>query len=400
MTQLSNKIILDQQILIALRNDAKTVASEESSPNYFLEQMDGLLNQHLRGLDFQVKKMVKSQIIESHFRANQTIKLTYYDVAQILLNMKMPTKQVIQNFQNWILMSTEFALPYEEVIRVCLEEDFENAEKWQIVLEETLGEENDEVANFEISDAFSSHEKTLYEIQPLDDVALALGGKVSKSYRIRYGVILLYIVAISILSVTGLWAKKAATPVNISFKDACSLIYTADPTPREIEIIVKSVSSHHSEGYPNYLCFEPVNKERLKGYLKRKNSLLADEPYFSTILESSAIENVHPALLFAITGQEQGFVKRGSVNAALIVNNPFNVYHSWVEYNTDLSDSSRVAAQTVRAALEDRPKGENAFKWLNQTYAEDNKWWRGTEDIFMSIEEYIGPYHLQGLKSE
>ncbi len=386
MNQFSHKIIIDEQVLSMLREQSQSNTLSSSFQKSFLDQLDGYLNEHLRGLDFQVKRTVRNCIVETHFKANQAIKLTYYDVAQILLALDLPTKQVISNFQNWILMSTEFTLPYEEVIRVCLQEDFIHAKAWEAALAEELMIEPSEA-----SQEIIVYSEPIEVIEPVEVVV----SPSKKAYRIRYGMIALYFITITGLAATGLWYKASVKPVEVSFKDACILITSADDKSRELEVIVKSVVARNSAGYPSYLGFEPINKERLQGYLKRKNSLLADEPYFSTIIEICAVEDVHPALLFAITGQEQGFVKRGSENAALIVNNPFNVYHSWVEYNTNLKDSAKIAAKTVRASLSERPKGENAFKWLNKTYAEDNNWWKGTEDIFMSIEDYIGPYHFE-----
>lgn len=398
MTQLSNKVIINQQVLSQLRQSIEDF-SEFALKRDFLSQLDALLNDHLRGLDFQVKRQVRSQIIEQHFKAEQKIELTYYDVAKILMDLPLPTKQVVSNFQNWILMSTEYNLPFADVIRVCLEEEFDNSAQWQDALEIEVGpvaQAEEILQNQPLQDQSLEDEP----LQPADEEALPLiDVKPKPAYRIRYGMIGLYcLVLIGIAAISWYGNNRVHQARSISFADASSLVATADPTPAEIKVIVNIVAAHHSEGYPEYLAFEPVNRERLQGYLKRKNSLLAEEPYFSTIMNTCAAEDVHPVLLFAIAGQEQGFVKRGSENAALIVNNPFNVYHSWVEYNTDLKDSSRVAAITIKSALANRPKGENAFKWLNKTYAEDSKWWSGTEQIFMSIEEYLGPYHMNRIQ--
>lgn len=380
MTQLTNKIIIDHDVLQGLRDHSSSEVSKTSMQSEFTLLIDGLLNDHLRGLDFQVKRLVRNQIYESHFKANTELELNYYDVAKILINLDLPTRRVISNFQNWILMSTEYNLPFEEVIRVCLEEDFEHLTEWEAVLEESQPTMLEE-AGLE----FSESEESIQELT-------------SPKYRIRYGMIGAYIIAAVVIGIVFTQVKTNLTlSKQIGFADASSLITAIKPKPDEMIIIVKSMASHHTEGFPSYLAFEPINKERLKGYLKRKNSLLADEPYFSTIIEASAEVNIHPLLLFSIAGQEQGFVKRGSENSALIINNPFNVYHSWSEYNTDIKDSSRIAAITIRNALTKRPKGENAFKWLNKTYAEDQNWWKGAERIFLDIEEYLGPYQWRVL---
>lgn len=392
LDQLSTKLIINEQLITELRKAAQTDYNANTEQSSFLNALDSLMNQHLRGLDFKVKRVVKAQLIENHLKAESVKDMTYYDVAKVILAVDMPTKQVITNFQNWILMSTEFTLPYEEVIRVCLKEEFIHAEEWANELTELVTpvilETVEPSKVFEQTESFE--EPIIEPVEPLMSTST-----IKKKYRIRFGMIAVYLMGLTVFGLSGILFKNAVEPKEISFKDACVLLSAADDKPRELEIIVNSTTAHYSAGFPSYLGFEPVNKERLKGYLKRRNSLLAEEPYFSTIIEAAAIEDVHPALLFAITGQEQGFVKRGSENAALIVNNPFNVYHSWIEYNTNLSDASRIAAQTIRASLADRPEGENPFLWLNKTYAEDKNWWQGTEHLFLSIEAYIGPYHFE-----
>ncbi|MBC8078855.1 MAG: hypothetical protein H7X86_00800, partial [Gorillibacterium sp.] len=64
------------------------------------------------------------------------------------------------------------------------------------------------------------------------------------------------------------------------------------------------------QGMPVELQYHEIDSIAVKTYLHRRNSLLADEPYFSAIVESARKHDVHPLLLFAITGQEQGFVPK------------------------------------------------------------------------------------------
>lgn len=103
-------------------------------------------------------------------------------------------------------------------------------------------------------------------------------------------------------------------------------------------------------GPPNELTvlqYEQVNKTSLRDWLNNQDSQLADEPYFSTILSVVQEFNLHPSLLFVITGQEQGYVPRSNQNAVEIANNHFNVFHSWQDYNTDILNSSQIVARTI-----------------------------------------------------
>ena len=80
--------------------------------------------------------------------------------------------------------------------------------------------------------------------------------------------------------------------------------------------------------------YKNVNITNLKEFLNSKDSLLVEEPYFSTILSVSKDFNLNPLVMFAITGQEQSFVPKSDENAYKIANNPFNVFYSWKKYNT------------------------------------------------------------------
>lgn len=140
---------------------------------------------------------------------------------------------------------------------------------------------------------------------------------------------------------------------------------------------------------PPHLKYESIDDRKLRDWLHNRHSLLADEPYFSTMIETANKFNIHPLLLFAITGQEQGFVQRDHQNAKKIANNPFNVYHSWEDFNTNISESSQIAARTIVNLSKDRPKEVDPIQWINRKYAEDKNWWIGVSTIFTQLEEVV-----------
>ncbi|MGE4283052.1 MAG: M23 family metallopeptidase [Clostridia bacterium] len=147
---------------------------------------------------------------------------------------------------------------------------------------------------------------------------------------------------------------------------------------------------------PEELTFRAVNKNALKNWLNtERNSLLADEPYITEILDAAKSYNVDPLIMFAITGQEQGFVPRTTSNAATIANNPFNVYHSWYEYNTDITNASRIAAGTIVNLSQDNPDGVHPLLWINLRegrggYAEDQNWWVGVSRLYNQLKTEVG----------
>ena len=140
---------------------------------------------------------------------------------------------------------------------------------------------------------------------------------------------------------------------------------------------------------PARLRWQAVDAERLKEYLATRKSLLRHEPYFSTIMDAAYAFDIHPLLLFAITGQEQGFVPEDHPEAERIANNPFNVYHSWQEFNTTTEHSAAVAARTIVRLSRERPPGTDPVEWINREYAEDPLWHRGVNALFGAMERYV-----------
>lgn len=152
---------------------------------------------------------------------------------------------------------------------------------------------------------------------------------------------------------------------------------------------VKTIQERMPNELPPNLQYEHIDDGKLREWLNGRNSLLADEPYYSAILEAANKFNIHPLLLFAITGQEQGFVSKDNKNAEKIANNPFNVYHSWEDFNTNISESSQIAARTIVNLSKGRPKEADPIHWINQKYAEDKNWWKGVSTIFSQLEEVV-----------
>ncbi|AZN41945.1 glucosaminidase domain-containing protein [Paenibacillus albus] len=142
-------------------------------------------------------------------------------------------------------------------------------------------------------------------------------------------------------------------------------------------------------GLPKELRYIEVDQTKLVQFLRNKSSLLAEEPYLSAILSAAKASNIHPLLLFAITGQEQAFVPKTSKNASKIANNPFNVFHSWQEFNTTIADSAKIACKTINRISAERPADIDAFLWLNKEYAEDPNWSSGVSSIMVTMVRQI-----------
>ncbi|QSO50113.1 hypothetical protein [Alicyclobacillus mengziensis] len=145
-----------------------------------------------------------------------------------------------------------------------------------------------------------------------------------------------------------------------------------------------------------YLRYQSINPEALYQYVHQRDSVFSLSDV-ETIMNAGQQYDINPALLIAITGQEESFIPASWPAAQQIRNNPFNVYHSWQDYNTTLQNSADIAAGTLRAKLSTPPPdGEDPIHWINDpnnpdgAYAGDPNWPNGVEDIFLNIEQYLG----------
>lgn len=157
---------------------------------------------------------------------------------------------------------------------------------------------------------------------------------------------------------------------------------TAEPIP------APSIVKRKNE-LPVELRYVDIDRGRLKEFLKAKSSLLADDPYMDAIITAAREHDIHPLLLFAITGQEQAFVPRNAKNAREIANNPFNVFFSWEAFNTTIADSAGIAGNTINRLSFKRPGEIDAVTWINREYAEDPNWSKGVNSIFKAMVSRI-----------
>ncbi len=137
------------------------------------------------------------------------------------------------------------------------------------------------------------------------------------------------------------------------------------------------------------LQYREIDNQQLIRYLVNKNSSLATGNFVETLVEVASSYNVNPLLLVAITGQEQGFVPMDHQDAKSILNNPFNVYESWMDYNTDFEDSCKIAAATIVNLSKDRPDDTDPIEWINRKYAEDENWHLGVTYFLNDLNEWM-----------
>ncbi|SDX78058.1 hypothetical protein [Paenibacillus sp. CF384] len=183
----------------------------------------------------------------------------------------------------------------------------------------------------------------------------------------------------------GWWTLQPPTsPAAIPVKTGQPLVVSR-PVSQPPDAVVQKYKNE----LPGELRYVEINKERLVQYLAGKSSLLAEEPYLSTIVNAAKDHDIHPLLLFAITGQEQAFVPKSHKDAKKIANNPFNVFHSWKEFNTTISESAKIASNTIVHKSQGRPDDIDALTWINTKYAEDVNWSKGVRTILEAMKRQI-----------
>ncbi|MDQ6418063.1 hypothetical protein RB620_01305 [Paenibacillus sp. LHD-117] len=149
---------------------------------------------------------------------------------------------------------------------------------------------------------------------------------------------------------------------------------------------------------PAELRYAEVDRALMEAYLNDRGSILADAPYLNAIIQTARDFDIHPAVLFAITGQEQSFVPRSHKKAKEIANNPFNVFYSWEKFNTTIEQSSAIAARTINRLSKDKPTDMDPFVWINREYAEDPNWSIGVRSIFSDIMATLDASPPLGIK--
>lgn len=153
---------------------------------------------------------------------------------------------------------------------------------------------------------------------------------------------------------------------------------------------IKFFSNYTKKNIPLEFQYKEINYLAFIEFLdKEKKSLLIEDNYIDIIDSLSKQNNINPILLFAIIGQEQGFVNKNNNQASKIINNPYNVYNSWKKYNTDLEDSTTICINTILTASKNRPQNEDFLEWLNKTYAEDENWSIGVKKLYIQLQSFI-----------
>lgn len=370
--ELKNKKIIadyDIQILKNYINKKYSYADTKEKAKILSNTIHHILDSNLKELPDEYRQTIKMDILKSTFSQNKT-SIFMYDA----FNCCIKNEYLKQNFRKEIL----------KWINAHLKNKIqENDLNVYVGISQNDVPQDVKTNVSKIDEDYSPAYLSLGEPIAIsgESIKIAEGYKLNKkilTFSILTVILILQIISQSIYGKNIL--KTSFSFISASEKNG---IYIKNLIE---DATLEDYSKNHPNKYlPEYLKYQRVDTKKLKTFLNNRSSLLCKEPYFSTIMTTAKEFNLNPILLFAITGQEQNFVPANTPDAYKIANNPFNVYHSWQEYNTDIADSSKIAANTIINLSEDRPKENNPFMWIGNKYAEDTQWGVGVQSIFEEI---------------
>lgn len=182
--------------------------------------------------------------------------------------------------------------------------------------------------------------------------------------------------------------------IPIGYQGLCSMdrVYLIDPLSSGIGNRKTVPFGLYNGKLRRDFRFEPFHYFNVKHYIaSTRKGLIAEPEYFNRLIHLAFLNDVDPLLLLAIIGQEHSFVSRDSLYAMVIINNPFNVFHSWMDYNTTLRDSTKIAINTINNRMLKRPTDTMPLFWLGEIYAEDPNWHLGVSLIYAHLKVIGNP---------
>lgn len=371
LQSLEQNIILSDEIVLDMKHNIRRnhpSADSRYRARLLAQSLHELLDHYLYGLSDQQRNEVRVTIFKNSIESSQ-LKVSQKDLVHEVVRSDMKSRDVFLFMADWFNKYTDMTLEYDELQKVI---NTINPQADTETLETHVESKQHNTISTGISSFFTKLTNDYLKILKPNYYKLAI-------------ILLSVILALPVFYVAQKLLHDESVDRPISFVYASSIILHKPEIALEMEEIVADIFYSEKPGYPDFLKFASIDFSKVIEYLHSRNSSFTNEEYLDIIYAVSEEYDVHPLLLLAIIGQEQGFVPKDSPYASRILNNPFNVYTSWTNYNTNLQDSCEVAAGTIRTILKGRPVGENPFRWLNTRYAEDPNWWKGVQELFYTL---------------
>lgn len=352
------------------------------------------LNKHLEGIDDAHKETLKLTILSETF-AKHRYSITRLNIFDAILDLELDDAIKTDLAESWLSESAQLSVPRWTV------EDYVAMKRIQL----------ETVAHPLNTDVRAPYVAQKVVVEPVQDINHPIYFDDSESYekkKIRFsvGIFASVLLILIFATPTYFFLKSAYQPglvqnialtseigskehYGLSLLGGIHLIARVDGYKSGEQVNLTLEKKRFDFGLMRKIDafrFENFDYYAVKHYiLNTRNGLIGSSEQFNQIIHEAYLNDIDPLLLFAIIGQEQAFVQDNSDYSAKILNNPYNVYHSWMEYNTTLRDSTQIAINTIKNRLDNAPYSASAFKWLNTTYAEDTNWHTGVRLIYAHL---------------
>jgi hypothetical protein len=401
---LKNKIILNEKIILDLKSYIYNKYPSKSSKELSLILADGIhriINNNMGQFQEILINKIEGNLIRDAVR-NSDFSISAYKVFCQYCKLDLENEGNISDLHEWLTFNQNRLVEKDELVdfinmvrsyaNVPIEDAINNAA--DSVIGEMSTYYTNQAKDIKPQMNYFNHEYNIHTIEKetskiihkLIEFIAEFAHRIKNTFKAYSRKRALITVSLIII----LFIIMNAKEIGYAFINNLSISKSKN-TPEALveDVLVKKTNKEVDNGLPKELKYIEIDKNLLRGWLDNKNSILAEDPYLSSIIEIAKQYDINPLFMIAITGQEQGFVPKSQENALKIANNPFNVYESWIGYNTTIDDSSKIAAQTIINLSKGRPEEVHAIQWINERYAEDKNWWVGVDKIFSQLQREI-----------
>ena len=316
---------------------------------YNVKHRDESDDEDVKDTEVDTVSALKHQIL-SDTLAKHIYTITRHDIFQSIYQLELPEEMRVSLAESWLSESVKIMVP-----RWALERYFyQEASDMSVAMSRTS-----DIKNY----------RPILDFQTLYHHMNRWMGKMVTG-------IALILIIISLVSFVSYFRHRKDEP-SLNSKG----LYHTDP---QWQIPFEHLGNHSLTALQtddfSYRRFDYFN---VKNYiLLQRKGLVGRTDHYNLIIQMAKLNDVDPLLLFAIIGHEQAFVPLDAAYRDKIIHNPYNVYHSWIDYNTDLVDATQIAINTIKIRLKTKPSNTSSFEWLNLTYAEDPNWHLGVKAIY------------------
>lgn len=360
----NNQIVYNQNVIDlkeCIRQNYPHYTAKHAA-DLFAGAIHKIIDKNIFHFDNNIQTHIKSALLQQVVQKD-IFEINAYDIFKACTTLEISDDRYFENLADWLNHSQSIHFSKDEVFKYILKlRDDEEALTSLLPSEPSVPVNHSKTHVFNFLNTFKKRNAAIF---------IAIAAAISLAVISQ----MLYHKSINQEEIPNNYAESTLTAQEITFLADRNLLIDKMRSDALLQ---------------NKLQYKEINKEALYSWLAKKDSILAEQPYFNSIINVAKEFNVNPLFMFAITGQEQSFVPKSNPKALSIANNPFNVYGSWEEFNTDITDTSRIAARTIVNLSKDCPKEEDPVKWINKKYAEDPNWHVGVTKIFAELEETAG----------